>query len=218
MHRAAFYPSIGEMSSAMEYGRICAAVLSEEEDAKLAKILTTVQQGSQQAAKYRQIAEMPIVKGDVAQQEKFFELFEDGTEYEQYVIVLHEQGSNYLYAKRPVSGAGDVLAACRKLRDVDLAYGESKEDKEKRLAKEKENADKQETGEQAQVPQTEQSTKNVMKLSFPVVYGATIATIAVVTILVLLFSGEKEEKPSETKENTKKTQKKQKSKGKKSHK
>lgn len=142
MHRANFYPSIGEMSSAMEYGRICAAVLSEEGDAKLAKILTDVQKGSQQSTKYRQITEMPVVKGDVAQQAKFFELFDDNTTYEQYVIALHEAGSNYMYAKKQVSGADDVLTACRKLRDVDLAYGESKEDREKRLAKEKEEAEK----------------------------------------------------------------------------
>lgn len=53
MHRASLYPSIGEMSSAMEYGRICAAVLSEEEDKKLEEILTSVQKGSQQSGKYR---------------------------------------------------------------------------------------------------------------------------------------------------------------------
>ena len=83
MHRAGLYPTIGEMSSAMEYGRICAAVLNETEDAKLAQILTSVQKGSQQSSKYRQIAEMPVVKGDVEKQAKFFELFEDNATYEQ---------------------------------------------------------------------------------------------------------------------------------------
>ena len=98
---------------------------------------------------------MPVAKGDVEKQAKFFELFEDGTDYEQYVIAIHEQGSNYMYAKKQVSGASDVLAACRKLRDVELAYGESKEDREKRLEKEKEDAEKkaeQQTSEQVPKP------------------------------------------------------------------